>query len=602
MSPGSYTTETATEVQKLPILQGWQPDDYDADDRPYRPLQPGSLKAQVNFAQQEKQKSWLTEVYYQGRGNTCVANACAAAYRFLANKVAAEDSNGKQLQLDPSRRFIYYNARAIPILETQGNVVTEKFKDQGCKNRNAFKAISKFGVCSETACVYDLRGQYTTFENIPNLDVRPLPTAYREAKANRFIEYCRLDPDHPNIIENQMTPAEREAVGLVTLVRLKQCLSEGYPVVFGFNFYWNDKKIPWIKSTEDYWTLPDVPQDRRNKGPENKKFGHTVLAIGYDQETERVLCQNSFGLPEEDNPWQSKDGLFWIKYHWILDWEATDDFWMCRAIKVPKIDPPQFPSAVSPGFHKLANTDDWDGKPKLWDDTSEDFITPRLAQLSSTLAQKISCIFTNDTRYLLIHDAKPLCNDSSAALVYSRIIRPYNESVQLGAYSTSDSSTLDVFFRLSVWEVAANAPLFLEKGQVSKNWSITERQSGLGAFNEPIRSAAVEWIKSNVLSGDEHTEKLGCRYTDAFALCYLIVRITSNGVFFTEMEWTKGSQLRFSSDGYEEIKNVFDERDSGVDRPAWAKLNSSFFLDGVSRAFKFVESEANAVIRLWESE
>jgi hypothetical protein len=41
-----------------------------------------------------------------------------------------------------------------------------------------------------------------------------------EARKIHVMEYCRLDPDHPPWVEDQMTTKEREAVGLVTLSRL----------------------------------------------------------------------------------------------------------------------------------------------------------------------------------------------------------------------------------------------------------------------------------------------------------------------------------------------------------------------------------------------
>ena len=160
---------------------------------------------------------------------------------------------------------------------------------------------------------------------VENLSTTPPEDAYVAAKAAKAVEYCRLDPDHPEEVEEELSLEEKKAVGIVTLIQLKQCLSEGYPVVFGFWYYW--EQPPWVKHRNDIWELPALPADQQHKGPPHNGYGgHTVLAIGYDESRKQVLCQNSWG------PEWSHDGKFWIAYSWISDWEATDDFWMIRLI------------------------------------------------------------------------------------------------------------------------------------------------------------------------------------------------------------------------------------------------------------------------------
>jgi hypothetical protein len=308
---------------------GWTAEPYDPSDHPYRSQRDGFIEPSVNLV--EKNGNFLLNVYNQRGTDSCVANAVAAAYRFLAKKLTADGVEG--LVTEPSRLFIYYNARWLEDLDNPQNI-----DDEGSQNRNALKGASNLGVCDEYLWKWvqkkDANGK--EINAVEDVNKKPTPKVYSEAAKSRVLEYCRLDPDHPDDIEKKMTDAEIKAVGVTTLFQLKQCLSEGYPVVFGFWYYWDEP--PWDQS-DTTWFLPPLPSQYVHKGPPKKwdakkkewvsYGGHTVLCVGYDEAQKRVLCQNSWGT----DPSGSKDGLFWMDYSWITDWEATDDFWMIRAIK-----------------------------------------------------------------------------------------------------------------------------------------------------------------------------------------------------------------------------------------------------------------------------
>jgi C1A family cysteine protease len=137
-----------------------------------------------------------------------------------------------------------------------------------------------------------------------------------EARKIHVMEYCRLDPDHPPWVEDQMTVKEREAVGLVTLARLKQCLNEGYPVCFGFNYYWG--KVPWTqyedtRNKRNLQYLAPLASRFRHSNPPNAPNGgsfggHSILAIGYDEDDQVIYCQNSWGAERR---------VFVMDYSWI---------------------------------------------------------------------------------------------------------------------------------------------------------------------------------------------------------------------------------------------------------------------------------------------
>jgi C1A family cysteine protease len=322
--------------------KGWIPEKYDPNDKPYRSRLKGLIKPRVNLA--EEHPEWLEEIYSQLSTGSCVANATSSAYRYLAHKLNQDPQTKSPLMDDPSRLFVYYNARLLPRLESKkvaaNSGAAQKpptLRDLGSQNRNSFKGLNLYGVCCEKTWPFNVIKVTVgdkEEDQVENLNKLPSDTAYEEAKRSHAVEYCRLDPDHPEEVESHLSTEERKAVGIVTLMQLKQCLSEGYPVVFGFWYYWDEP--PWIMN-KDEWELPELPISMQHAVPprkwdkEEKKYvslgGHTVLAIGYDESRKQVLCQNSWG-----SDWSEK-GRFWIAYSWITDWEATDDFWMIRLIE-----------------------------------------------------------------------------------------------------------------------------------------------------------------------------------------------------------------------------------------------------------------------------
>ena len=78
------------------------------------------------------------------------------------------------------------------------------------------------------------------------------------AKHTHAVEYCRLDPDHNDATEDMFNDKEKAAVGRMTLTRFKQSIHEGYPVVFGFNYYWKTFTTDNSGSAD-----PDEPRKQR---------------------------------------------------------------------------------------------------------------------------------------------------------------------------------------------------------------------------------------------------------------------------------------------------------------------------------------------------
>lgn len=310
------------------LNKGYIPDDFDGRDKQYfycGDKVPGSF-SKVNLW--EDSEAWLSNVYNQYGSQSCVANATAAAVRFLAHKVAHE----KQMPsfgTDPSRLFIYYNARAMSYMDSQKDGKSwppwAKVEDTGTMIRSAMKAVNRFGIATEKAWPFVAQG-----DAVLGVNDRPADAAYAEAGAVRALEYCRLDPDtNYDLMGGTLAREYRHAVSVITLARLKQCLVEGYPVVFAFSLYWNSP--PWVEppsGSKELPALPEMPDEWRDKPQPGG--GHAVLAVGFEDDGKgggRVLCQNSYGESQHH---------FWMSYSWIHEYYATSDFWMIRSISSPK--------------------------------------------------------------------------------------------------------------------------------------------------------------------------------------------------------------------------------------------------------------------------
>ena len=338
-------------------------------------------------------------VYDQGPTNSCVANSVAAAFRYEEEKAGrSADTWGPA---GPSRLFIYWNARGG---YKNDHHDIPNVKDKGTHGREAIKGIATVGACSEADCPFvDVAGiradlgaelEVDALEHAVEraikkvVNAKPSDAAFRNAAPHRITSYYRLDPDRPDKDDAKLTKAQKDQIGICLLDRLRKCLTEGYPVTFGFWYYLEDKDMfdeteqeenagdttkqqgdmddtteqqgdtddtteqqedtddttnihyllrdVWDRGVDSFprHTFPrDLPPERRIKDKKGKPQtdGHSVLAIGYDDQRGpegrqgQVLVQNSWG-PK----WGADGGTFWMPYAWITDFAATNDFWTIR--------------------------------------------------------------------------------------------------------------------------------------------------------------------------------------------------------------------------------------------------------------------------------
>jgi len=243
---------------------GWMPDLPDNRDHLYAaPMAKlGPLPSRVSL------RRHCPKVYNQGQIGSCTANAIAAAIEFDRMKQKLAD-------FIPSRLFIYYNERRI-----EHSVPL----DNGAQIRDGIKSVGKEGVCPENV-----------WPSGATPAQKPPKSCYTDAKKFRAVSYQRVDR---------------------TLSQMKGCLADGYPFVFGFTVYDSFESAEVARTG-----VLEMPAPR-----EGVIGGHAVLAVGYEDKTQRFMVRNSWG-----SSW-GKRGYFTMPYSYLLTENLSDDFWTIRLV------------------------------------------------------------------------------------------------------------------------------------------------------------------------------------------------------------------------------------------------------------------------------
>jgi C1A family cysteine protease len=210
------------------------------------------------------------EVYDQGQLGSCTANAIAGALEFDQIKEV------EATIFTPSRLFIYYNERSM-----EHTVNT----DSGAQIRDGIKSVGSIGAPPEADWSYDI----TKFAD------RPPKKAFDDAPLGKALQYQRVAQ-----VLNQM----------------KGCLASGYPFVFGFTVYDSFE-------TDQVATTGVVPMPATT---DKVLGGHAVLAVGYDDKSQRFIVRNSWG------PGWGMKGYFTMPYAYLTDSNLSDDFWTVRLV------------------------------------------------------------------------------------------------------------------------------------------------------------------------------------------------------------------------------------------------------------------------------
>lgn len=245
---------------------GYIPDLPDQRDVVYRPhwLALSMLPTSVDL------RSLCPAVYDQGQLGSCTANAIAGALEF-------DQIKEQQTPYTPSRLFIYYNERAM-----EGTIST----DSGATIRDGIKSVARLGDCPESEWPYD----------ISQFAVQPPVQCYDDALMHKIISYQRVEQN---------------------VEHLKAVLASGYPVVFGFSVYESFESAEVAQSGI-------VPMPAQN---ETVLGGHAVLAVGYDDATQRFLVRNSWSTS-----W-GVAGYCTMPYAYLASRGLASDFWTIRTVQ-----------------------------------------------------------------------------------------------------------------------------------------------------------------------------------------------------------------------------------------------------------------------------
>ena len=139
---------------------------------------------------------YISHVYNQGGLDSCTSNVLCSAYGLELMRQSMESNNTFKF-FDSSRLFLYYNSRLYD--KTTDQNVSVSFRD-------VFKAMKKYGVCTEALWPYDEQ----------KFSQKPLTSCYQDGLGNSIANYARLDHD---------------------IHQFRACLKAGYPFTVGFEIY-----------------------------------------------------------------------------------------------------------------------------------------------------------------------------------------------------------------------------------------------------------------------------------------------------------------------------------------------------------------------------
>ncbi len=212
----------------------------------------------------------MPPIYNQGQLGSCVGHGVTACMEQTLN------IEGKAIG-PLSRLMCYYDARRI-----EGTVSD----DAGAMISDGVTGVAKWGLCTEALWPYDI----SKFANMP-----PPPARLQASR-------------HKAVRSYSVNQASSD---------LKQCLSEGYGVVFGFTVYEGFESD--AVATTGVLNMPS----RR----EQIVGGHCVVLVGYDDPSRRYIVRNSWGTD-----W-GQAGYFTMPYDYVLNPDLSSDFKTIRLVK-----------------------------------------------------------------------------------------------------------------------------------------------------------------------------------------------------------------------------------------------------------------------------
>ena len=259
--PADKKIKVRTLANKLNLQ--WVPDKLDSRDYKYRLTtkpSPNSIDL----------RNYCSPIENQGSLGSCTGQAIAGAIELLNKR------NGNYQ--DISRLFIQYYERLI--------LGTVNY-DSGAYIRDGIKATNHYGVSLESYWPYDIR-KYRQ---------EPITEAKNDALNRKVTRYERL----------------------TNLNGFIDALSNGYPIIMGFNVY-----TSFMSNTVARTGVMPYPNTKR----ERLLGGHAVLIVGYNKTKKVFIARNSWGTG-----WGDK-GYFYMPFD-IISPSMSDDYWIIKSVNNP---------------------------------------------------------------------------------------------------------------------------------------------------------------------------------------------------------------------------------------------------------------------------
>jgi C1A family cysteine protease len=234
----------------------------DHRDKMYSVSQPVPLPPEFDF-----QRPVIDWMYNQSTTSSCTAQAAVSLERIVNKKV------GMPLVI-PSRLFLYWIERKL-----EGHVEL----DDGAMIRSSMKVMANWGVCPEEMFPF----------TDANMFAQPSEECFRVAVQNMVKIYMRIDRQEQ---------------------KLKQCLVDGFPFVFGVNLY---SSIMGDETARTGVIQMPTAQDKIIGG-------HAVLGVGYTKT--HYIFMNSWG------PKWGDQGYGYLPQE-VMHSELCDDFFTVRQME-----------------------------------------------------------------------------------------------------------------------------------------------------------------------------------------------------------------------------------------------------------------------------
>lgn len=242
---------------------GWKPQLPDLRDYPM--LMSAAPQVPVPTEFDLRTTGYLPPVFDQGQSGSCTGHGTVAGIMFARAK-------SKFPFIDLSRFFPYYNGRVI-----EGDAGS----DDGAQIRDVVKASANLGDCP-----------YPEWPTVMSKVVVKPPSK------------CYLDAIKHKVQYTAVTHAA---------YYVKHCISVlGLPVVFGFTVY---------DSFEGDQVAATGIMPMPNLNVESVVGGHCVLAVGYSDSKDQIICRNSWGAD-----WGDK-GCFYMPASRYFFSSLVSDLW-----------------------------------------------------------------------------------------------------------------------------------------------------------------------------------------------------------------------------------------------------------------------------------